>query len=737
MKISFTTLFIGLAMHINAQQRLSGIITTSTNHPLIGVQVIIDELQSGTTTDKNGFYEINNLPSSSLKINVSYIGFESQSKTIALHQNETTINFVLKESIFKLDEIILSTPFHRLQSENVMKVERITLQSLDSKGTLTLIEGLSNIPGVSQVSTGIGIGKPVIRGLRGNRVLVFNQGIRLENQQFGDEHGLGINDFSIESIEVIKGPASLLYGSDALGGVLYFNPIKFAYKNDFKASIRQKYFSNTLGSSTSFGLKKSFDQWKFLLNATTTGHADYRIPTKDRLHNSRFKETTINSGIAFNGKFLSTTMRFSHNNSDIGIPDKLYSQSRNKTPLLPYQSISNNQLSLHSILFISKSKLNTIFGFTNNQRNEFEEDISNASLGLVLKTWSYDIKWHFPKSDLFETVLGVQGLAQKNSNFGQEILIPNAEIDDFGALITSAWTWNKNNLMAGVRYDTRKIRSEKHIVLHENEEHIFNPIDNSYQNISMSLGLKSTLFGTIISRMNMASGFKSPNLAELTSNGVHHGTNRFEIGNADLASEKNFQWDLSLEYKSDHLEIYSNGFYNHINDYIFIAPTGETEEEYFVFDYIQDNAKLYGGEFGLHLHPHPLDRLHLKSDFELVIGKQRNGDFLPLIPANKWNNEFRIDFLNDKFFQNKYAAISLESFFSQNHVSQFETKTSGYQLVNIQSGGTLKLKSTNMIISLSIRNLFNKSYTSHLSRLKNNGIPNMGRNFTAGLTWNI
>jgi iron complex outermembrane receptor protein len=727
-----------LTLNIGAQQKLSGLVTTSEKEPLIGVQVYIDELQSGTTTDENGFYEIVNLPNTILKITVLYIGFESQSRTISLHQNETTINFVLKESIFKLDEIILSTPFHKLQSENVMKVERTTLQNLDGKGTLTLIEGLSNIPGVSQVSTGIGIGKPVIRGLRGNRVLVYSQGIRLENQQFGDEHGLGINDFSIESIEVIKGPASLLYGSDALGGVLYFNPIKFAPKNDFEASIRQKYFSNTLGSSTSIGLKKSFNQWKFLLNATTTGHADYQIPVKNRLRNSRFKEKTVNGGIAFNGEFLSTKLRFIHNNSNIGIPDKLYSQSKNKTPLLPNQNITNNLFSLNSILFISKSKLNAMIGFTDNQRNEFEEEEpSTASLGLDLKTWSYDLKWYFPKTDLFETVIGIQGLAQKNSNFGEEILIPDAAIDDIGALITSSFTWNKNSLMAGVRYDTREIKSDKHIIFHENEEHIFESIDNSYNNISVSLGLKSILFGSITSRMNIASGFKAPNLAELTSNGVHHGTNRFEIGNGDLSSEKNVQWDLSLDYQSDHFEIYSNGFYNHVNDYIFISPTGDTEDDYFVFNYIQDDAKLYGGEFGLHLHPHPLDRLHFKSDFELVIGKQRNGDFLPLIPANKWNNEFRIDFLNDKLVQNKYAAISLEIFSSQNRVSQFETKTSGYQLINIQSGGTFKLKSTNIIMTLSIRNLFNRSYISHLSRLKNNGIPNMGRNFTAGLTWNF
>ncbi len=141
-----------------------------------------------------------------------------------------------------MDEVIVSTAFNKIQSQNVMKVEHESIKELQRKGTATLIEGLATIPGVSQVSTGTSIGKPVIRGLSGNRVLVYSQGVRMENQQFGDEHGLGLNDSGIESVEVIKGPASLLYGSDALGGVLYFNPEKFADANTFKANFSQKLF---------------------------------------------------------------------------------------------------------------------------------------------------------------------------------------------------------------------------------------------------------------------------------------------------------------------------------------------------------------------------------------------------------------------------------------------------------------------------------------------------------------
>ena len=156
-----------------------------------------------------------------------------------------------------------------------MNVEAAKISKLKQMGAATLIEGLETIPGVSQISTGTSIGKPVIRGLSGNRVLVYAQGVRLENQQFGDEHGLVLNEAGIESVEVIKGPSSLLYGSDALGGVIYFNPEKFAPNNTAKADFNQQYFSNTIGSNSSVGFKNSYESFKFLVRGSYNTHAEF------------------------------------------------------------------------------------------------------------------------------------------------------------------------------------------------------------------------------------------------------------------------------------------------------------------------------------------------------------------------------------------------------------------------------------------------------------------------------
>lgn len=748
MKTFIKLLFIVVSFSVNAQNSISGKITDTQNSKLFGVEIYVQEIHRGTTTKEDGTYILNNIPNGKVKITFTYLGFKTAFKTVILDSENVIINIELATSTFQMDEIIVSTPFNKLQSENVMKVERLSAKALQKMGVATLAEGITNIAGVSQISTGNSIGKPVIRGLSGNRVLVYTQGIRLENQQFGGEHGLGINAAGISSIEVIKGPASLLYGSDALGGVLYLNPEKFASENTNKATFSQRYFSNTLGSNTSIGLKTSLENWKFLARGTYATHSDYKIPTDESVTNTRFNEKDFNSGIAYSKNNFTSELRYNYNNSQLGLTEGIATQSTSKTLLEPYQLIDNHIVSSHNHFFFGKAKLDVDLGYTYNDRQEFEEHDENeaedeheedeeAALRMKLKTFSYNAKYHFPKIGDLELLSGIQGLQQTNTNFGKELLIPNAKTNDFGVFTTANYSWNKNTLQAGIRFDNRALTTERHEVVHEDEIHVFNAIDKSFNSFTASAGFKTLLFNNLITRINLASGFRAPNLAELTSNGVHHGTNRFEIGNEELINEKNFQTDISIEYKTDHFELFANGFYNKLNDYIFISPTGDEEDGAPVFTYTQENAKLYGGEFGVHLHPHPLDWLHLESTFETVIGKQKNGDYLPLIPANTWKNTFRTEFKLGNWLEKGYSSISLHATFDQDNNSQFETKTDGYNLVNIGFGGDVVLNKIKFSTAVSVNNLFDEKYINHLSRLKADGVLNQGRNIVLGINFEI
>ena len=736
MKKIIITLLLGFSALLHAQNTISGTVTDSSNNPIIGVSIYVPELHKGTTTDLEGRYSLTSIPVGNLKLVFEYLGYSNEVKTVKIKPNQNDLNVTLEQTVFQMDAVIVSTAFNKIQSQNVMKVEHKTIKELQQKGTATLIEGLATIPGVSQVSTGTSIGKPVIRGLSGNRVLVYSQGVRMENQQFGDEHGLGLNDAGVESVEVIKGPASLLYGSDALGGVLYFNPEKFADANTFKANFSQKLFSNTLGSNSSLGLKTSTENWKFITRGSYNTHSDYRISGGDRVTNTRYNETDFKTGIGYNNSRFSSILRYNYNKLDLGIPeDGIAEQTSSKNTVFPRQGVFNHLLSLNSVIYLKDSKLDFDLGYVANDRSEFE-DSDVAGLRMKLKTFNYVAKYHLPKMGKLESILGIQGMHQTNSNLGEEYLIPDATTNDFGVFGTINYEWDNNSaLQAGLRFDNRKIATTENGIV--GEEGYFKAVDKSFDSFNASLGYKTNLAEDLTLRLNLASGFRAPNLAELTSNGVHEGTNRYEVGDSDLKTEQNVQSDINLEYNNSHFEFFVNGFYNHINNYIYTAPTGTQLDNNDVFDYIQNNAKLYGGEIGLHFHPHPLDWLHYETSFETVTGKKQNGDYLPLIPANNWSNTIRTEFRIKSWFEAGYATLNFTSTFNQNNISGFETKSNGYTLVNLAFGGTVKLGKTVFDINLNGNNLFDKSYIAHLSRLKNDGIPNIGRNIVLGVNFDL
>ncbi|WP_340073860.1 TonB-dependent receptor [Leptobacterium sp. I13] len=742
--ILISLLFIAMVVSYNySQNSLEGVVLDETTGSSIeNASVYFPLLEKGSITNENGSYAVSKLPLGNHKIIISYIGYATYATEILIKEGKNNLNVLLQPSAIEIEEVIVSTPFHKLQSENVMKVERKSIAELKTNGAVTLSEGVANIAGVSSVSTGVSIGKPVIRGLSSNRVLVYTQGLRLENQQFGDEHGLGINDAGIESVEVIKGPASLLYGSDALGGVLYLNPERFANNNDTEGDFNTYYYSNTEGYQINAGIKTSGEHFKFLLRGAHASHTDYKAGNNLLVTNSRFNEYDFKSGVAYQLSNFKTELRYNYNNSELGIPEEVGIQTRRRSPDLPFQEINNHILSSKTSFYFKNSSLDITLGYIFNDRKEFEEHEEEVglpeepeegpALHMKLNTYSYNFQYNLPKWGGLETILGLQGMLQENSNFGEEILIPDATTKDIGVLLTTHYHLNKNDFQFGIRYDNRNVDSQQQGLV--GDEDFIAALDRNFSSFNISLGYKTNISDNLVARLNMATGFRAPNLSELTSNGVHEGTNRFEIGNPNLDNEQNFQIDISLEYKNEHIEIYANGFYNKVNDFIFLFPNGNFIDDDPVFLYRQEDAKLYGGEFGFHLHPHPLDWLHLESSYETVIGKQDNGNNLPLIPANTLTNTFRVEFNNINKFKNNYAFITLINVFRQGKASVFETPTSGYTLLNVGMGSSLPFFNNNLKIQLSANNLLDKTYIAHLSRLKTDNVPNIGRNISIGLT---
>ena len=751
MKYLYGLIFL-LASPLFAQHSVSGTITSVDDEPVIGATVYLTRPDIGGITDLQGNFFLNEIPKGSYVLQVSALGFESQNIDLQVPVNEP-LKIELAPSAIEMKEIIISTPFHQLQSDNVMKVERVDLSDLN-QSSINLAEGLAEIAGVETITTGAGIGKPVIRGLSSNRVLVYTQGVRLENQQFGGEHGLGVSAAGIESVEVIKGPASLLYGSDALGGVLYLNPERFAPSNETLVDAKTVYYTNTNGYEAGAGIKTSGENLKFLLRGTTSLHGDYETGDDLRVTNTRFREWDLKTGIGYRTDQYKGDLRYNFNNSKTGIPEEIGEQTTTKNIVEPFQWVKNHILSFDNSLYFENSVLDVKLGYLFNDRREFEEEHheeeaheeetakeheehieGEPALEMHLETISYDVKYNFPKRAKLETIFGIQGMYQTNTNLGEEILIPNAFVADVGFMGTTHYHLENWDFQAGLRYDHRHL-SSKATGEPLSEEYV-GALERNFNSYNGALGVKADFWSKFSARLNIATGFRAPNLAELTSYGSHHGSNRFEIGNPTLENEQNVQLDLALEYANEHFEVFANAFYNRIWDYIYLNPTGTFINEDPVFEYLQNNAKLYGGEAGLHIHPHPLDWLHIESSYEMVIGKQDSGSYLPLIPANSFLNTLRVEFPEHDKIGDLFASVSLKTVFEQDNTSIFETQTSGYSLLSASFGTSYILSSAAVSLRISGTNLLDRNYISHLSRLKPEGIANMGRNISisAGVTF--
>ncbi len=719
----FILLYLFISTTAGAQYSLTGkIIDAKTQEGLPGVNVIIENTHLGTVTDFNGYFKLENIPQKHIQLIFTYEGYQTEKRTLNFDQKTKNLVVPLKETAFELDEVIVSTGVNKLQKDNVMKVSHRSLQAMERNGIQSLMQGVSQIPGVKSLNTGTGIEKPVIRGLTGNRVLVFNQGVKMENYQFGEAHGMGIDPAGISGVEVIKGPASLLYGSDALGGVLYLIPEKYAPKNQTKADLKAQYFSNTQGFHTSIGAKSSLDQWRFLARASYGINGEYQIPDGKRVFNSANNSQDLKLGIGQKHKNRQTNLRYNFNLAQNGIP--LYTVHKNIAyqPEAKYQDIKTHNVSLKNNFDFETARLQTNLGYSNVRRALIHQQ--KSLIDMQLQTISLDAKYYFPDFKDLEVIAGTQADYQQNNNFGLHHLLPDAQILNVGIFSTAYYQIKQHVFQGGIRFDYRHIQTQ--------ETNDGRPaLNKSLHSLTGAFGYKTSWMKNMNLRFNIASGFRAPNLAELTSNGEHE--NRIEIGNPDLKNEQNIQADINWDYQSTHIEFFINGFYNQIYNYIYLAPTMQALNMLPVYQYQQHDAYLYGGEAGLHFHPHPWDWLHYKSSFETVIGKKQNGEYLPLIPADTWKNELR--FTNKhkhKSLQRYYWSWQLnKTFASRNNPG--EDAYPGYSLLNTALGAEFKFGKSGLNLSVAVHNLMNTTYISNLSVLRERNIPNQGRNIIFSL----
>ncbi len=727
-------IILTLTISADAQNnKLSGRITDKDNgEPLTGVSIYIPDLLTGTATDEKGYYELSDLPKGELIVQFSYIGFQTVNKELYLTGDQQTLNIEMVPQIIQGQEVVISGNFTSTQHENTIKISTLGINRITTSGKPSLIASISEVPGVSMISKGPGIVTPVIRGLSLSNILVLKNGMPMENFQFSENHPYLIDENGLQQVEIIKGPASLIYGSGAVGGVINLVPEPVAVQGKIEGDFTMNYYGNTRGILSNIGLKGHQRNFVWGLRGGINTSRDYFQGNGDFAPNSRFNRYNIKADAGILRKKGTFRLFYEYSGNKYGLvvspAISLVTENSYKNEVW-YQDLTDHMLISQNKLFLGNTKLDIDLSYENNNRKLFgDPDVDPFNLvDMRLQTIAYRIKANHNFSEKLRAIFGAQGMYQNNKNYdAPDHVLPDADINDVSLYGIVQYARKGFKIEAGLRYSFNAIHVPYQKADGHDDEHYIE-YDGRFNNLSASAGASVFLNEQNILRINIASAYRSPNLPELTQYGIH-GT-RFEMGNPDLKTQQNVEADLGYHLHTRHTSLDLSVFYNHINDYIYLAPTNDTTDSgQKIYQYSQSNARLYGGEATWHIHPHPLEWLHFKTTYAYVIGEQRNGGYLPRIPAQQLYLELKVEKDVWKSFRNIYLSGGVRFVFDQNHPSEFEMATDGYNLVNLGFG--FKVKAGRQLIDFSITatNLLNIDYYSHLSTLKDLGYYDMGRN---------
>ncbi len=781
-KISLAVLLLVLFSSFDAIANLKGsfrgtVFDSNTKMPVEGASIFISDEKLGTSTNSKGEFIIENIREGNHLIEISHIGYATLIINIDII-GSVKKDIFLSETIIENNAVVVTGLSKANQLKKIpFQISVLRKQDLLQTSSMNIIESITHKAGVSSISSGPAISKPLIRGLGYNRVVTINDGVRQEGQQWGDEHGIEIDEASVNKIEVLKGPASLVYGSDAMAGVINIITNVPVPDKTIKINIGSNFQSNNNLKTLNGNIAGNKNGLNWNAYGTLKNAADYKNKYDGYVFNSKFNERNfggyagLNKGWGFShlliSKFDLTAGMVEGERDSMGNFIKTITADsvavanevdfKSTQPRFPYQHIRHFKIVSDNRFKLGPHHLTFNVGWQQNRREEFgnPENSNERALYFNLKTLTYLSQFHLKEYNGWKNSIGLSGMRQLNENLGLEQLIPDYNAVDYGIFVFTQKDFHQISFSGGVRFDNRNIRAKalKDGILEKEVG-----FEKQFSNFSGSAGIAYPITPRINLKLNIARAFRAPSIPELSSNGAHEGTIRYEYGNKNLKSEISTQGDAALEYSSTHFSMNVAGYINHFNNFIFyrklqnISGTDSiistNGEELTAFQFDQQKAILAGGEVILDIHPHPIDWLHIENTFSYVSGQFisaiEGSKYLPFIPAPRLITEFRGNFKKcGRYLKNIYAKFEIDNTFSQNQpftAYNTETSTRGYQLLNAGFGGEVYLKQKKQLCSvfLTASNLTDVAFQNHLSRLKyaelniasgRMGVYNMGRNF--------
>ncbi len=720
---------------------ISGIVTDAASQPVQGAIVSLAELRLQSITGEDGRFSFTSVPGGLFTLVARRLGYATSVRPgVASQARGVTVTMV--STALTVDPItVTATRAPGVVESSVLSVSQVSEEALRRNATISLSHSLKSVAGVHSVSTGEQVGKPMIRGLFGSRVLVLQDGSRLEDYSWSEEDAPSIDARLAQRVEVIRGPASVLYGSDAIGGVVNVIPqdLPTAVEGRSYRHIGAEAYGASNNKEAGGALNVEGASGKFGWRAMGIGRLaqSFETPAGEVGHTGYLSVNGEAAG-GFRGDRSNTTLRFSHYGGEFKLLEARKPTGAVETGVEegPERKLADDRLQVTNDFLFSGVRLETKAQYQRHSLVEVSDDLcaidpsnrncpvngvfepplspvapEQTAFDLLLNTGTVDVLAHHALTESIHGVVGVSGLFQKNDSRGPIFLIPSATTTSGAAFAFEEATAGMFTFAAGARVDTRKTSADANpsIGLASDRE-------ITYTEPSGNVGLVFRPIPFVSVTANAGAAWRAPTLFELFANGPHLAEARYEIGDPSLKTEKARNLDVGLRWENDVVRAEVTGFRNAIEDYVYLTPTNTQQGGLRVYRHLQADALLSGGEGAVQIAATP--HLLLKGRYDLVRGTNRDLDEpLPLMAPQRGAAGAEYHFATSGA-SNAFISGEVEHTAKQDRPNSQDVVTGGYTLVNFDVGFRQHWFGRATRIDLGLRNITNTSYRDFLSRYK-------------------
>ncbi|MEP6622678.1 MAG: TonB-dependent receptor [bacterium] len=706
---------------------VNGRVLDAAGKPIPDATVTIVELAVATTTSATGDFRFPATPSGHYTVSARRLGYIGSSRTIVVGEGPLTLNITLTDGAFRIEPVnVTATRTPIAEADNPMPTSVLNSDRLRSDAGISLAHAVAQLPGVRNVSSGQQIGKPMIRGLFGPRVLVLDDGSRLEDYSWSDEDGPSIDARMAQRVEVIRGPASVLYGSEAMGGVVNVIPAELLFSDD--GSRQRRASAEVYGASNNIELGSAATvegaQGKYGWRVLGTGRfaQNYSTPNGE-LGNTSFWAANGEGALGIRNEHGTTTVRAAHYGGEFHLLESSGPEAADPNGG-PVRQTADDRLQVTNDYLVNGIRFESKAQWQRHALTEVSDDCVPApgqttctkvkdqvAFGLVLNTGTLDLLAHHTLGDHVNGTVGVSGMYQSSSSDGPITLVPGATVNSGAAFIFEQATFGPLSLVAGGRADTRSLSSDASTALTLAAD------SRSWSATSGDVGVVLRPIASLSITGNVGTGWRAPTLFDLYTNGPNLADARFEIGDKTLKEEHATDLDAGLKWSEGPLRAEASVFRNDVRDFIYTAPTGTTVNGLQVFRHVQGDARLTGGEFSAQAQL--FDPLLVRASYDFVQGTDnRTNTPLPLMPPPRTILGARLNLEQMGLPKRAFIGAEVEIVQKQDRLSTFDSATGAYTLLNLEFSSERNIGARAFRFDADLRNATNTSYRDFLSRYK-------------------